>query len=138
METITKNASETSRFGEEIGSSLKGGEVIALVGELGAGKTTFVQGLAKGLIIKNKIVSPTFILMRSYIGKLDLYHLDLYRLEGDIETQVKELGLFDIWGNNKNIVVIEWAEKIKNILPKNTRYIRIESLDGTKRKIIFN
>ncbi|CAN5318050.1 hypothetical protein BH10PAT1_BH10PAT1_3980 [soil metagenome] len=102
------------------------------MGELGAGKTTFIQGLAKGLGIKNKITSPTFILMRTY----DRFsHLDLYRLEGDIENEVRNLGLFDIMGKENNIVAIEWAEKIKNVLPKETVWINFENMNENERKI---
>lgn len=132
MEIITKNAEETFELGRKIGSSLKGGQVLAFSGELGAGKTTFIQGLAKGLGIKNKIVSPTFILMRSYGN---FYHLDLYRLEGNIEKQVEELGLFDLIKGGNNILAIEWAEKIKDELPKNTTWINFTNLDGERRQI---
>lgn len=135
MEIITKTASETFDLGRKIGSSLKGGEVLALVGDLGAGKTTFIQGLAKGLRIKNKIASPTFILMRSYNG---FKHLDLYRLEGDVQKQVEEFGLFDLIKDAKNIIAIEWAEKIKNELPKETIWIKFTNLEGEQRKIEIN
>ncbi len=125
-------------MGKEIGSSLKGGGLLAFSGGLGAGKTTFIQGLAEGLNIKSKIVSPTFILMREYSGaKLHLYHLDLYRLEGNIEKEVRNLGLFDIWGNPKNIVAIEWAEKLEIEWPKNTTWVKIEELDEGIRKINY-
>src|SRR5258708_2304483 len=100
MEIITKSAKETFELGRKIGSHIKGG-VFALVGDLGAGKTTFLQGFAEGLGIKNKIVSPTFILMREY-GHF--YHLDLYRFEGDVEKEVENLGLLDIWKDPKNVV----------------------------------
>ena len=138
---ITKSAKETFDLGKKIGSGLKGGEILALIGGLGAGKTTFIQGLASGIGIKNKIVSPTFILMRSYdkgVRQLKLRHLDLYRLEGDLEKQVRDLGLFDIWQDSKNIVAIEWAEKIEDLLPKKTMKITFETLpDGNSRKIEY-
>jgi tRNA threonylcarbamoyladenosine biosynthesis protein TsaE len=137
MEIITKSTQETFKLGEEIGTSLKQGEVIALIGEMGAGKTTFMQGFARGLKIKNKIQSPTFILMRSYKGRLKLFHLDLYRLEENVEKEVRDLGLFDIWQKKDNIVAIEWAEKIQNILPKETKYIKFEYLEDDERKIII-
>lgn len=135
MEVITENAAATQKLGQKIGASLTGGEVIALVGDLGAGKTTFVQGLAKGLGIKNKIISPTFILMRHY-GKL--YHLDLYRLEGDVWSEVVNLGVPDLWGQDGNVFVIEWAEKIKDHLPKETVFINFEQISDGERKITYD
>ncbi|HWA52075.1 MAG TPA: tRNA (adenosine(37)-N6)-threonylcarbamoyltransferase complex ATPase subunit type 1 TsaE [Patescibacteria group bacterium] len=136
MEIITKNAEETFRLGEKIGSDLirlsAGTQTIALSGDLGSGKTVFVQGLAKGLGIKNRIQSPTFILMRRYGS---FYHLDLYRLENNVERQVEELGLFDIWKQKNNIVAIEWAEKVKSILPKETIFINFENVNENERKI---
>ncbi len=119
-------------MGKKIGASLKAGEILAFTGGLGAGKTTFIQGLASGLGIKNKIVSPTFILMRKYDN---FYHLDLYRLEGDVEKEVENLGLFDVWKDTKNIIAIEWAEKLKTKWPKNTTWIRFENLDEERRRI---
>lgn len=87
MEVNTKNANETKEFGKKFGASLKGGEVLALSGDLGAGKTTFVQGLAEGLGIDERIMSPTFLLMREHGIKFGgkLYHVDLYRLESNVE-----------------------------------------------------
>lgn len=132
MEVITKNAKETADLGKKIGSDLKGGEILALVGDLGAGKTTFIQGLAKGLNINQKIISPTFILMRKYNN---FYHLDLYRLEDNLEEEIRNLGLTDIWEDKKNIIVIEWAEKIKDFLPSRTRWVNFESIGDNERKI---
>lgn len=106
--------------------------MLALVGELGAGKTTFIQGLAKSLGITNKIISPTFILMRKYD---DLYHIDLYRLEGNLEKEVENLGFFDVLKDKENVVVIEWAEKIKDLLPKSTMWINFEIAGENERKI---
>lgn len=138
MEIITKNAKETFELGEKIGSDLSGGVVLAFTGDLGAGKTTFIQGLAHGLGIKSKIISPTFILMRTYKGnKFNFYHLDLYRLEGNIENQVKDLGLEDIWIEKDNVIAIEWAEKAKELLPQNTKYIKIENVGESERKFII-
>lgn len=144
MEIITKNAQETKKFGQSFSNSLKGGETICLVGGLGAGKTTFVQGLAKGLNILAQISSPTFIIMRHYgvpalqstgskIGTL--YHLDLYRFEKNVAEEIRNLGLFDIWEKPENIVVIEWAEKIKEILPKNSIWIDFKNISEEERKI---
>jgi len=110
--------------------------VIALTGNLGSGKTTFVQGFAKGLGLKARIISPTFILMRKY-GE-NFYHVDLYRLEGNIESEVRNLGIEDIWKDPKNIVVIEWAEKIKKMIPKSAQWIKFENLGKDERKITIN
>jgi tRNA threonylcarbamoyladenosine biosynthesis protein TsaE len=95
-----------------------------------------VQGLAKGMGIKQKIISPTFILMRNYKGKVNLSHLDLYRIEGNIQ-EVRNLGLFDIFKEKNNVTVIEWGEKIKNILPKNTLWIEFKDIDHETRKVII-
>lgn len=136
MEIITKSASETKKFGEGFASKLKGGETLALVGELGSGKTTFVQGLAKGLGIKTRITSPTFILMRNYDGERSLYHLDLYRLESDVDNDVTNLGLKDFLEKKENVVVIEWAKKIKKTLPKETIWMEFRSIGKDTREII--
>ncbi len=134
MELITESAGETKRFGQKIADSLKKGGVIALSGDLGSGKTTFVQGVAKGLGVSNRIISPTFILLRKYGN---FYHVDLYRLEENIEKEVRNLGVFDIWKDPKNIVVIEWAEKIKDMVPKGAKWIKFENLGRSRRKITY-
>lgn len=108
--------------------------VIALEGELGAGKTTFVQGFAKGLGIKEKIISPTFVLIRQHkilpAGRQVLYHIDLYRIEN-----LNGLGLEEILKDPENIALIEWAEKIKDLLPKDTVKISFKISDVNIRKI---
>ena len=134
MEITTKDAKDTQRLGQKIGSGLKGGEIIALTGNLGTGKTTFVQGLAQGLGIKERVLSPTFILMRQYQGELDLYHLDMYRLDTNFYEEVRNLGLQEIWGKEKNVVVIEWAEKIKDHLPSGTIWIDLTPI-GEERLV---
>lgn len=135
MEIFTKSAQETQRFGRKFTSGLKGGEVIALVGELGGGKTTFVQGLARGLGIKKRITSPTFILRRDYKAKSKkLVHIDLYRLEEKIEEEFKNLDIEEDL-REKAIVVIEWADKVRNSLPPSVIWITFENLGGEERKI---
>src|SRR3972149_10918226 len=114
MEFITKSPGQTKALGKALAAHLEGGETFALSGNLGSGKTTFVQGFAQGMGIKARIVSPTFILMRRYSAKLkDFYHVDLYRLEENVKGEVINLGLKDVWEAPENVVVIEWAEKIK-------------------------
>lgn len=139
MELITKSAEETKSFGKEVADSLKGGEVLALTGGLGSGKTTFVQGLAEGLGIEGRIISPTFILLKKYkAGEKNLYHIDLYRLDENLESEVRNLGAYDIFGKKENILVIEWAEKIKNFIPSNATWISFENLGEDQRKITLN
>lgn len=115
---------------KNIALALKGGEIFALKGQLGSGKTTFVQAVGKELKIKHKITSPTFSLMNRYkvsiAGKTKhLYHLDLYRTE--TTKEIKALGLMEFLGSSEAIVFIEWAEKMKNILPKKTIWINFSN-----------
>lgn len=135
MEYITESSKQTSELGARISSCLKRQNkacVYALTGNLGSGKTTFVQGFAKGLGISTHIISPTFILMRKYGN---FYHLDLYRLENDIENEVLNLGAVDLWQEPGNVMVIEWAEKIKDLLPKDSVWVEFEDIGENKRRI---
>lgn len=134
METITESAEETKKLGRKLATKLKKGSILALTGNLGSGKTTFVQGLAEGLGFTGRIISPTFILMRKYPS---FYHVDLYRFENNIAQEVENIGLTDIWGKDNNIVVIEWAEKIKDLMPPGTRWVRFKDLGKDKRSIII-
>jgi len=113
--------------------------VIGLVGELGGGKTTFVQGLAEGLGVVERIISPTFIIVRQYSNKLggNLYHIDLYRLEGNIKKELETLGVTNFMEDNKNVVIIEWADKAKELLPESTRWVAFENVGENERKIIL-
>lgn len=131
---ITNSYLETQKIGEEIGQSVKNGKVFALHGDLGSGKTTFVQGLAKGLGIKRRIKSPTFIIVRTYdAGIMRFYHIDLYRVES--LSDIKGLGIEEIINGSENIVAIEWPEKMKSLLPENKIDIFFENLGEDKRKI---
>lgn len=139
MDIKTTSANETKKVATNLAKKFLNGGVIALIGEMGAGKTTFVQGFAKGLGIKDKIISPTFVLMRQHQvpnSDLVLYHIDLYRLEGKIN--IEELGISDLFDDAKAIVLIEWAEKIKDLLPIDTTQIKITSLDKTSRQIMIS
>lgn len=137
MEYYTQNAQKTYRLGQDFGNNLKGGEVIALVGDLGAGKTTFAQGVASSLGVAQRITSPTFILLRQYENKFggSLYHVDLYRLEQDVGKELENLGVLDFAQDSKNVVLVEWADKAKEHLPQNSRWIKFVQLDENLRKI---
>lgn len=135
MEIFTKSAQETKRFGRKFANTLKGGEVIALVGELGGGKTTFVQGLARGLGIKDRIISPTFILRRDYQGKKKLCHIDLYRIGEGVEKEFGNLDTNELFGSSDTIIVIEWAEKVRELLPQSTIWVTFENQGLEKRRI---
>jgi tRNA threonylcarbamoyl adenosine modification protein YjeE len=88
--------------------------------------------MARGLGITQNIISPTFIIMRSYN---DFYHVDLYRLEGDLGHELDALGITDLWGKDKNIFAIEWGEKAKDYIPKNATWIKFENIGENERKI---
>ena len=133
---ISHSDKETREFAKKLAKNVRG--VIGLTGELGVGKTTFAQGFAEGLKIKDKIISPTFILIRQYQipkNKKILFHIDLYRLNN--LSNIDHIGLREIIENPRSIVLIEWAEKVKKILPKNTIWIKIKQLKDNKRRIIM-
>jgi tRNA threonylcarbamoyladenosine biosynthesis protein TsaE len=142
MKTIKKHLStspeETFVIGKEIGQSLRGGEIIALYGDLGAGKTAFTQGLATGLEIKEKVNSPTFVIIKIYNSKkkkLILCHIDAYRLGS--EKDLLGIGVEDYLGNPQTVTVIEWANKVEKLLPKDTIKIFFSSLGPDKREIMI-
>ena len=141
MEFITENPRETQKLGQKTAADLikKTPFILALSGDLGSGKTTFVQGLAKGLGVKKRIISPTFILLRTYKAKKGrvFYHLDFYRLEDNFKEELDNLGVKEIIEEKNSIVVVEWAEKIKEFLPKEAVWIKFEYLSDSKRKIII-
>lgn len=134
---ITKSSAETQVFAEELSINFKDGGIIALTGELGSGKTTFAQGFARGLGIKDKITSPTFLIIRQYPvpgQKNFFFHIDLYRLEN---INLNGSGLKEILADSTNIIIIEWADKIAKSLPKNTTEIKLRRIDEDLHEIIF-
>lgn len=129
-EKITQNYLETIEFGNKVGSLLNSGDVILLAGDLGAGKTTFTKGIGQALGIKRVINSPTFTIVKEYHGALDLYHLDLYRLDGlgsdfDLEEYFEKDG----------IVVCEWPDNVKEIIPSEYLMIEIFRAGDEQRRI---
>ena len=137
VEMVTKNEQETKKvarlLAEEIVNKplkIRGAVAIGLEGELGSGKTRFVQGFAKGLGIHQRLTSPTFVLMKKY---KNLYHIDCYRLNKPKE--LLDLDFKEIISDPKNIVLIEWAEKVRSILPKDIIWIKFEIISPKQRKI---
>ena len=128
----TKTAEETIELGKKIGSLLKKGDVIAMQGTLAAGKTTITKGIAQALEIKDNITSPTFCLISEYEGKMPLYHMDVYRLDG--AEDFAGLGTEDmLYGNG--VSIIEWSEKIMSELPKKTIILKLEPQEDGSRII---
>ena len=121
----------TIEYAKQYAATLKGGDVVILNGEMGAGKTVFAKGVALGLGIKEEILSPTYAYMNDYSGKL--YHYDCYRLKSG--AQAVELGLTDYFEGN-GVCLIEWAENIKDVLPKNCKKVTIKRITASNREII--
>jgi tRNA threonylcarbamoyladenosine biosynthesis protein TsaE len=133
--TITTSAKETRELGQQTAQQLNGGEVICLTGELGAGKTTFTQGLLEGLGAQGPYTSPTFNIMKEYeTSNFKIVHIDAYRVNGD---DLLELGFNDFAGKGNIITIIEWPENVKAIIPEDALRIQFEWLDENQRKITF-
>lgn len=132
MEYVSNSEKETERIGEELARTLKGGEVIAMYGDLGAGKTAFVRGLARGLGIDARVSSPTFTIVNEYLGNPDLIHFDMYRLSSAEE-------LFDIgWEDYLNrgaICAVEWSENVSDAFFGDEINVKIEKTGDSSRKI---
>lgn len=135
MRKITHSAEETIEFAKIIGSRLKGGDVIAYLGGLGAGKTTFTRGIALGMGLPDEVTSPTFSLINEYRGNLSLYHFDMYRITSsdDLETT----GFYD-YMNEDNVFAVEWSENIKDVFDRNTIFITLNRIDDDTREIIID
>ena len=136
IEIISVSADQTWEIARFIGGKLREGDVLALSGELGSGKTCFTGGLARGLGVDEKyqITSPTFTLINEYPARCKLYHFDVYRLNG--YSEFEDLG-YEEYFCGDGIVVIEWAEKIAQILPADTFFISFKYLDENKRRIVI-
>ncbi len=133
---IAKSIIETEKFAENLVKNLKFPSILGLSGELGSGKTSFTKFLAKYLGVKESIISPTFTIINSYKiqnTKYKLIHIDCYRLLNP--EKLLDLGFNDILQDKNSIVVIEWAERVKNFLPKNTIWIKFKHNGNNQRKI---
>ncbi len=125
---IKKTAEDTKAWAEQLAAYLQPGSLITLSGQLGAGKTTFTQGLARGLSVKKNVTSPTFTLLKIYQGRLPLYHIDAYRLEG----LNQDLG-FEEYIDGDGVCVIEWSNFIAQLLPENCLNIDFSILEDDSR-----
>jgi tRNA threonylcarbamoyladenosine biosynthesis protein TsaE len=127
----------TLRFGRRLGEKIAAGSVIALVGELGCGKTLFTRGLCAGLgVPENEVNSPTFAFVNEYRGRLPVYHVDLYRID-DIESGL-EIGMLDYLARAEaGVIVLEWAEKVLALLPEDYLQVKFEVLSSQRRRLEF-
>ena len=134
IELRTGDAEETRAVGEALAEFLRPRDAVALTGELGAGKTTLVQGVARGLGVQEQVVSPTFTLVREYRGRLDVAHVDVYRL--DHLQDVVDLGLEEI-GDGDALLLVEWGDAIDSLLPEDHLTVELTEPDeGTRRLVV--
>jgi tRNA threonylcarbamoyladenosine biosynthesis protein TsaE len=137
MEIITASVKETQSLAKKIAKVLRGGEVFALTGDLGAGKTAFVQGLAQGLGIRRPVTSPSFVILKEYQADvLKLYHFDFYRISSIEEAF--DLGLEEVLAGKKNVVLVEWPEKAPEALPEEKIEIKFDILSENMRSLRFS
>lgn len=136
LEFISNDVNQTHIFAEQLAKTVKCPLVVNLVGDLGAGKTTFTQGFLKALGVKENITSPTFTLLNEYQTQFPIYHFDMYRIEDPSETQ--QLGFDEYFDLNtlNGITLVEWASNTPHLLPKNYMQINIIKIDENKRKFV--
>ena len=139
---VTTSRQETIKLGEKIARGLRPGTLVALIGELGSGKTTLVKGIAKGLGVKSYryVNSPSFVIIKEYEGKLPLYHFDVFRLDsmgrGQACLSPADTFSFEEYFYGAGVCVVEWADKIKKLLPKKYIEVRISTKRADRRKIV--
>jgi len=134
MRLISHSVEETIEIGARLAKKLKRGDVVALVGDLGSGKTVLTKGIARGLGVKNEryVNSPTFVIIKEYKGRLPLYHFDLYRLN---RSNVLDLEAYDEYFYGDGVSVIEWADKIRRSLPAKRIEVKLSVASEGKRRI---
>ena len=137
IQITTESLEETQLLGQKIGTSISAGTVICLTGDLGSGKTSFVQGLATGLGVPDDyyITSPTYVLINEYPGRYPLFHVDLYRIENPVDFQ--DIGLYEILHGN-GVVAVEWADKLSKDLQCEYLSVHFEILNDESRKLIIS
>ncbi len=145
MQIRSDSTLQTKKIAQLLAEELRGGEIICLAGDLGAGKTTFAQGLLKGLKIKGPYTSPTFAIVKEYkinlkfkisnLKLLSVYHIDAYRITA---KDLLELGFGDFVGKKNTVVILEWPEKVKKIIPKDAVWINFQWIGEKEREITFD
>lgn len=150
---ITENSKQTQSLGEMLAEEIKDGRIVCMTGELGSGKTTFTQGLLKGLKVKGPYTSPTFLIMKHYKKEIpnpksqipnkskisnykiqNIYHVDAYRVKSE---DIINLGWEEMIKKKNNVIIIEWADRIEEIIPSDAVWIKFEWLDEKRRRIIL-
>jgi tRNA threonylcarbamoyladenosine biosynthesis protein TsaE len=129
---LTKNSKETHKLGKKMAAQLANGGLICLEGNLGSGKTTFAQGLLKELKVRGPYTSPTFLIMKKYGTRV--FHIDAYRIK---EKDILNLGWEELIKQKGSIIIIEWADRIRKIIPKNAIWIKFKWLDENKRELNY-
>lgn len=150
LDIVSHSSAQTQRLGMRLGDLLRGGELLLLEGQLGAGKTTFTQGLALGMGISELVSSPTFTLLKEYVGQVPvangqegsparrgpaLYHFDLYRL--DDPEEILDLGFEDYFYDDSGVCVVEWADKAATLWSDGHLSIRLKTMSETKRSLLL-
>lgn len=130
---VTHSTEETLRWAEQFAKTLGPGDVVALLGELGAGKTVIAKGIGKGLNVAEDVISPTFNYVLEYSGRLPLFHADLYRIEGNVTFEA--MG-FDEYFERGGVFLIEWAERVRELLPADSIQIEIGSGQNAQERTI--
>lgn len=133
----SRSVEATIEIGRRIGSALRAGDVVALVGELGAGKTYLTKGIAAGLCVSDNraVNSPTFVLVNEYSGSMPVYHIDAYRLAGP--EQLSALG-FEEMCQVDGVVIVEWADRVESIIPSGSIWIVLSEIDACSRQLRFS
>lgn len=134
---ITNSPEETMETASKIAASLKGGDLIALIGQLGTGKTVFVKGIARGLGVEDHLYvnSPSFVVLKEYKGDRELYHFDVYRLEPESFCETMD---YEKYFYGDGITVVEWADKIRDILPEEYLQVKLSHENGNRRRFEFS
>jgi tRNA threonylcarbamoyladenosine biosynthesis protein TsaE len=132
----TNSAEESRRLGAEFARRLRAGDLVVLRGELGAGKTTFVQGVASGLGVREEATSPTFVLIIEHEGTLPVLHLDAYRLENYCFDAIRDAGVPDFLDREDAVKLVEWPERIADFLPRPRFEIELRAGDSPEARVI--